>query len=69
LREREGGERERERRREGRGGEGRGGEGRGEEGRGEERAGEMAPWLRALTALSKVLSSNPSNHIVSHNHP
>jgi hypothetical protein len=26
-------------------------------------------WLRALTALSKVLSSNPSNHMVTHNHP
>jgi hypothetical protein len=29
-------------------------------------AGEMAQWLRALTALSKVLSSNPSNHMVAH---
>jgi hypothetical protein len=26
-------------------------------------------WLRALTALLKVLSSNPSNHMVAHNHP
>jgi hypothetical protein len=26
-------------------------------------AEEMAQWLRALTALPKVLSSNPSNHI------
>jgi hypothetical protein len=32
-------------------------------------AGEMAQQLRALTALLKVLSSNPSNHIVAHNHP
>ena len=24
----------------------------------------MAQWLRALTALPKVLSSNPSNHMV-----
>jgi hypothetical protein len=32
-------------------------------------AGEMAQWLRALTALPKVLSSNPSNHMVTHNHP
>jgi hypothetical protein len=30
-------------------------------------AGEMAQWLRALTALPKVLSSNPSNHMVAHN--
>jgi hypothetical protein len=31
-------------------------------------AGEMAPqWLRALTALPEVLSSNPSNHMVAHN--
>jgi len=29
-----------------------------------ERAGEMAQWLRALAALPEVLSSNPSNHIV-----
>jgi hypothetical protein len=33
------------------------------------RAGEMAQWLRALTALLKVLSSNPRNHMVAHNHP
>jgi BarA-like signal transduction histidine kinase len=33
------------------------------------RAGEMAQWLEVLTALLKVLSSNPSNHMVSHNHP
>jgi hypothetical protein len=26
-------------------------------------------WLRALTALPKVLSSNPSNHMVAHNYP
>jgi hypothetical protein len=32
-------------------------------------AGEIAQWLRALTALLKVLSSNPSNHMVAHNHP
>jgi hypothetical protein len=32
------------------------------------RAGEMAQWLRALTALPKVLSSIPSNHMVAHNH-
>jgi hypothetical protein len=32
------------------------------------RAGEMAQWLRALTDLLKVLSSNPSNHMVAHNH-
>jgi hypothetical protein len=32
-------------------------------------AGEMAQWLRALTAPPKVLSSNPSNHMVAHNHP
>ena len=32
-----------------------------------ERAGEMAQWLRALTTLPKVLSSNPSNHMVTYN--
>jgi hypothetical protein len=32
-------------------------------------AGEMAQQLRALTALQKVLSSNPSNHMVAHNRP
>jgi hypothetical protein len=31
--------------------------------------GEMAQQLRALTALPKVLSSIPSNHMVAHNHP
>jgi hypothetical protein len=31
-------------------------------------AGEMAQRLRALTAFPKVLSSNPSNHMVAHNH-
>jgi hypothetical protein len=31
-------------------------------------AGEMAQWLRAMTALPKVLSSNPSNHVAAHNH-
>ena len=33
------------------------------------RAGEMAQWLRALTALPKVRSSNPGNHMVADNHP
>jgi hypothetical protein len=32
-------------------------------------AGEMAQQVRALAALPKVLSSNPSNHMVDHNHP
>jgi hypothetical protein len=32
-------------------------------------AGEMAQRLRALTALPKVLSSIPSNHMVAYNHP
>ena len=36
----------------------------GEGGRG---AGEMAQRVRALTALPKILSSNPSNHMVAHN--
>jgi hypothetical protein len=31
-------------------------------------AGEMAHQLRAWTALLKVLSSIPSNHMVAHNH-
>jgi hypothetical protein len=31
-------------------------------------AGVVTQWLRALTALLKVLSSNPSNHMVAHNH-
>jgi hypothetical protein len=31
-------------------------------------AGEMAQWVRAPTALPKVPSSNPSNHMVAHNH-
>jgi hypothetical protein len=32
-------------------------------------AGEMIDqWVRALTALLKVLNSNPSNHIEAHNH-
>jgi hypothetical protein len=31
-------------------------------------AGEIAQWLRAPTALLKALSSNPSNHMVAHNH-
>ena len=29
----------------------------------------MAQRLKALTALPKILSSNPSNHTVNHNHP
>jgi hypothetical protein len=32
-------------------------------------AGEVAQQLRALTAFPEVLSSNPSNHKVAHNHP
>ena len=32
-------------------------------------AGEMAQRVRAPTALLKVLSSNPSNHMVAHSHP
>jgi hypothetical protein len=31
-------------------------------------AGEMAQRLRALAALLEVLSSIPSNHMVTHNH-
>ena len=31
-------------------------------------AGEMAHRVRALTTLPMVLSSNPSNHMVAHNH-
>jgi hypothetical protein len=31
-------------------------------------AGEIAQHLRALIVLMKVLSSNPSNHIVAHDH-
>jgi hypothetical protein len=34
-----------------------------------EGAGEMAQRLRSLTALPKVLSSNPSNHMVAHDYP
>ena len=30
--------------------------------------GETAQRVRALTALPEVLSSNPSNHMVAHNH-
>jgi hypothetical protein len=33
------------------------------------RAGEIAQWIRALTALLKVLSSNPRNYMVAHNPP
>jgi hypothetical protein len=32
-------------------------------------AGEMAQRLRAPTALLKVVSSNPINHMMAHNHP
>jgi hypothetical protein len=32
------------------------------------RAGEMAQRLKAMTVLPKVLSSNPSNYMVAHNH-
>jgi hypothetical protein len=32
-------------------------------------AGNMAQWVRALSAPPKVLSSNPSNHMVANNHP
>jgi hypothetical protein len=32
-------------------------------------AGKMAQQVRALTALPKVLSSNPSNHMMAQNHP
>ena len=28
----------------------------------------MAQWLKALIALPEVVSSNPSNHMVTHNH-
>ena len=31
-------------------------------------AGELAQWLRVQTALPNVLSSNPCNHLVAHNH-
>jgi hypothetical protein len=31
-------------------------------------AGAMAQQLRALTSLIEVLSSNPSNYMVAHNH-
>jgi hypothetical protein len=34
-----------------------------------DQAGGMAQRVRALTVLLKVLSSNPSNHMVAHNHP
>jgi len=32
------------------------------------RGGWRDEWLRALTALIEVLSSNPSNHMGAHNH-
>jgi hypothetical protein len=28
----------------------------------------VAQWLRAMTALLKIPNSNPSNHMVAHNH-
>jgi hypothetical protein len=31
-------------------------------------AGKVAQQVRALTAIPKVPSSNPSNHMVAHNH-
>jgi hypothetical protein len=31
-------------------------------------AGEMAQWFRSLAALTEVLSSILSNHMVAHNH-
>jgi hypothetical protein len=31
-------------------------------------AEEMVQWLRTLTALPEVLSSNPSNYMVAHSH-
>ena len=34
----------------------------------EEEAGEMAQQVRTPTALLKVMSSNPRNHMVAHNH-
>jgi hypothetical protein len=45
-------------------------EGGRERGREEEKqgVGEMAQHVRALTSLPKVLSSNPSNHMVVYNH-
>jgi hypothetical protein len=33
-----------------------------------QKTGEMAQQLRALTALPEILSSNPSNHMMAHNH-
>ena len=35
----------------------------------ESRAGELAQWVRAPAALPKVMSPNPSTHMVAHNHP
>jgi hypothetical protein len=35
---------------------------------GNSQAGEMAQGLRALTAFPEVLSSNPSNYMVTHNY-
>ena len=34
----------------------------------EKGASEMVQWVRALTVFPKVLSSNPSKHMVAHNH-
>jgi hypothetical protein len=36
--------------------------------KGQVRAGEIAQWLREPATFLKVLSSNPSNHMVAHNH-
>jgi hypothetical protein len=32
-------------------------------------AGEITQQVRVLTALLQVMCSNPSNHMVAHNHP
>jgi hypothetical protein len=32
------------------------------------KAGKMAQWIRAVIDLLKVLSSNPRNNMVAHNH-
>jgi hypothetical protein len=34
-----------------------------------DRTGEMVQQFRSLTAVLKILSSNPSNHMVAHSHP
>ena len=56
-----------------RGKEGKGGRGEEEKRKGREREGrkkdrDMAHQLRVLTALTEVMSSNPSNYMVSHSH-